>query len=89
MISLTFSAVPEIGAFPVWRGVLSAAQAARMGFSHLGDTLRMVKKNCFGEDHWFGNSSLAIQIWPLYMIVNEKSVTIAEVWDGENLKLNL
>jgi len=44
MISLTFSAVPEIGAFPVWRGVLSAAQAARMGFSHLGDTLRMVKK---------------------------------------------
>jgi len=47
MISLTFSAVPEIGAFPVWKGVLSAAQAARMGFSHLGDTLRMVKKNLF------------------------------------------
>lgn len=32
----------------------------------------------FWEDHWFGNSNLAIQYWPLYMIVNEKNISIAE-----------
>lgn len=31
-------------------------------------------------------SSLAIQFWPLYNIVNEKGATIAEAWDGENLR---
>ena len=34
----------------------------------------------------FGSSSLAIQFWPLYAIVNEKGSTIAECWDGVNLK---
>jgi len=26
----------------------------------------------FWEDMWFGNSSLAIQFWPVYVLVNEK-----------------
>jgi hypothetical protein len=29
---------------------------------------------------------LAIQFWPLYRIVNEKDRTIADLWDGTNLK---
>jgi hypothetical protein len=35
---------------------------------------------------WLGSSSLAIQYWELYCIVIEKSGTIAELWDGVNLK---
>lgn len=38
------------------------------------------------EDNWLGSSSLAIQFWPLYIIVNEKGKTLAELWDGINVK---
>jgi hypothetical protein len=41
----------------------------------------------FWEDHWFGHCSLAILFWDLYVLVNEQNVSIAEVWDGVNLKL--
>jgi hypothetical protein len=44
------------------------------------------KKICFWEDNWLGPSSLAIQYWDLYRLVNEKNKTIAKLWDGENLK---
>lgn len=44
----------------------------------------MVKR--FWEDQWFGSSSLAIQYWQIYMLINEKSSSIAEAWDGVNLK---
>lgn len=40
----------------------------------------------FWEDNWLGSSSLAIQFWPIYRIVHEKGKTIADVWDGVNLK---
>ena len=32
--------------------------------------------------------SLAIQYWPLYVIVNEKEKTIADCWDGVELKFS-
>jgi hypothetical protein len=57
-----------------------AAQAAKLGFRGDG---RKVK---FWEDKWLASSSLAGQCWDLYVIVNEKSGTIAELWDGCNLK---
>jgi hypothetical protein len=60
-----------------------AAQVARMGFRWKvgrGDKVR------FCEDQWLGSSSLAIQYWELYCIVNEQNRTIAELWDGHNLK---
>lgn len=38
------------------------------------------------EDNWLGSSSLAIQFYPLYKIVNEKGKSIADLWDGNNLK---
>ena len=42
----------------------------------------------FWEDHWFGNSSLATQFWPLYVICNQQGRTISQVWDGETLMLS-
>jgi hypothetical protein len=33
-----------------------------------------------------GFSSLAIQFWPLYRILNEKNNPFAELWDGQELK---
>jgi hypothetical protein len=42
----------------------------------------------FWEDLWLGTSSLAIQFWELYCIVNEQGKTIAELWDGVDLKCN-
>ncbi|KAL6629613.1 hypothetical protein ACP70R_029378 [Stipagrostis hirtigluma subsp. patula] len=40
------------------------------------------KKVKFWEDNWVGPSSLAIMFWELYVIVNEKTATIADLWDG-------
>jgi len=42
----------------------------------------------FWDDHWFGNSSLAIQFWPLYVICEQQGKTIRQVWDGVNLMLS-
>jgi hypothetical protein len=33
-----------------------------------------------------GNSSLAIQFWELYSIINEQNITVAELWEGTDLK---
>jgi hypothetical protein len=44
------------------------------------------KKIRLWKDNWLGSSSLAIQFWPLYRIVNEKGKTVADLWDGVNLK---
>jgi hypothetical protein len=66
-----------------FKGFLWAARAAKMGFRwKVGDG----KKIKFWEDNWLGSSSLAIQFWDLYSIVNEKTSTIAEMCDGHNLK---
>jgi uncharacterized protein (DUF2235 family) len=40
------------------------------------------------EDTWIGSSSLAIQFYPLYRIINEHGKTIVELWDGHNLKVS-
>jgi len=63
---------------------LLAANDARFGFQWKVGNGRRIR---FWEDHWFGTSSLAIQFWHLYVIVNEKGATISQVWDGVNLKL--
>jgi len=42
----------------------------------------------FWEDHWFGNSNLATQFWPLYVICEQQGETISQVWDGETLMLS-
>lgn len=60
-----------------------AAKAAKLGFRwKIGNR----KKVRFWEDNWLGTSSLAIQFWDLYVIVNEKTSTVADLWDGDELK---
>lgn len=49
--------------------------------------LRNGEKVRFWEDHWLGNTSLAIIYWPLYVINKQQGKTVSEVWDGVNLKL--
>ena len=46
------------------------------------------RKIKFWEDHWFGSCSLATQFWELYIIANEQNSTIAEVWDGAQLRFS-
>jgi hypothetical protein len=54
-----------------------------MGYKwNVGDVSRVR----FWEDLWIGSSSLAIQYWELYCIVNEQNRSIAELWDEVNLK---
>jgi hypothetical protein len=60
-----------------------AAQAAKMGYKWKVGNGRKIR---LWEDNWLGSSSLAIQFWLLYRIVNEKGKTIAELWDGVSLK---
>jgi hypothetical protein len=60
-----------------------AARAAKMGYRwHIGNG----KKVRFWEDNWLGSSSLAIQFWDIYVLVNEKTQTIFYLWDGVDLK---
>jgi hypothetical protein len=59
-----------------------AAQVARIGYRcKVGD----VNKIKFWEDVWLGSSSLVIQYWEMYSIINEQNGTIAQLWDSENL----
>jgi hypothetical protein len=45
-------------------------------------------KVLFWEDIWFGDYSLAITYWDLYIIANEQNCTIASLWDGNELKIS-
>ena len=65
------------------KGVMWAASAAKMGFMWKIGNGQKVK---FWEDNWLDTSILAFQFWKLYEIVNEKSHTVSEVWDGSTLK---
>src|SRR5947207_1605821 len=40
----------------------------------------------FWKDNWLGSSSLVIQYWGLYRIVNEQNRTVKDLWDGIELK---
>jgi hypothetical protein len=46
-------------------------------------------KVVFWEDILFGQCSLAITFWDLYVNPNEQQCTIASVWDGTDLKIIL
>lgn len=60
-------------------------QAAKMGIKWVVGNGKRVR---FWEDTWFGNSSLAIQFWPLYVINEQQGKTISQVWDGQVLRLS-
>ena len=60
-----------------------AAQAAKIGYKWKVGNGRKIR---LWEDNWLGSSSLAIQFWHLYIILNEKNKSIVELWDGHVLK---
>jgi hypothetical protein len=62
-----------------------ALQAAKMGIKWL---VRNGNKIRFWDDHWFGDLSLAIQFWPLYVINEQQGKTISQVLDGGVLRLS-
>jgi hypothetical protein len=76
---------PDVGASPFWKGILWAMQAAHMGIRWVVGNGEKVR---FWEDQWFGNTSLAIMFWPLYVINEQQGKLIKEVWDGVELKLS-
>jgi hypothetical protein len=41
----------------------------------------------FWEDTWFGNSPLSVQFWELYTVCNKMGNRLADVWDGQEVKL--
>jgi hypothetical protein len=63
--------------------VLWVAKVAKMGYRwRLGNGCKVR----FWRDVWVGNSSLALQFWKIYSIVNEQNKIVADLWDGENLR---
>jgi hypothetical protein len=54
-----------------------AVQATKMGYKWRVGNGQKIK---FCEDIRLGSSSLAIQYWPLYRIVNEKGKSIADLY---------
>ncbi|KAJ1270694.1 hypothetical protein BS78_06G071300 [Paspalum vaginatum] len=60
-----------------------AVRAVKFGFRWKIGNGQKVK---FWKDNWLGSSSLAIQFWDLYILVNEKTKAVADLWDGESLK---
>jgi hypothetical protein len=71
------------GASSFWTCVLWAVRAAKFGYRWKVGNGAKVR---FWEDIWVGTSSLAIQFWDIYYIVNEQNKTVAELWDGVNLR---
>lgn len=73
----------SLGASNFFRGFMRAVQVATMAYRwKIGDG----RKARFWEDCWLGSSSLAIQYWPLYRLVNEKNKPIADVWVDQELR---
>jgi len=81
------------GASLFFKGLLWAASATKMGLRwKIGND----KKIKFWEDNWLRTSPLAIQCWIIYILVNGKSKTMANLWDEqilnaplENMLMNL
>jgi hypothetical protein len=40
----------------------------------------------FWEDTWFENAPLSTQYWDIYFVVNQQMMTIADLWDGQQLR---
>jgi hypothetical protein len=73
----------DLGASNFWQGVMWAARAAKLGYRWKVKNGVKIK---FWKDMWFRSTSLAIQYWELYVIVNEQNATIANLWDGTSLR---
>jgi hypothetical protein len=73
----------ESGGSNFWKGVLWTPRVAKMDYKwKLGKGTRIH----FWEDVWIETTSLAIQYWTIYCLVNEHNKSMSELWDGETLK---
>jgi hypothetical protein len=64
--------------------VFLVAHALKFGYRWvLGDGCKVK----FWEDTWFGSAPLAMQIWDMYKICNEKTKTVSKVWVNGELRL--
>lgn len=68
-----------------WKGIMWASRAAKLGYQWIVGDEKSIR---IWEDQWFGGSSLGIQFWDLYAICNEHMATLAEVWDGREIKVS-
>ncbi|KAL6639026.1 hypothetical protein ACP70R_022756 [Stipagrostis hirtigluma subsp. patula] len=76
-------ACPDDEGSNFWKGVMWAAKAGKLGYRWVVGNGKKIK---FWEDNWLGSSSLAIQFFEIYSLVNEKNKTIEQLWDGSVLK---
>jgi hypothetical protein len=58
----------DVGGSNFWKQVMWAARTTKFGFRWKVENKTKVR---FWEDIWLGSSSLAIQYWELYCIVQE------------------
>jgi hypothetical protein len=68
-------------ASPFWKGILYDAHALKFGYRWVPRDGRTIQ---FWEDIWFGTALLGTQFWDLYVLYNEKTKTITDVWVGES-----
>jgi hypothetical protein len=73
----------ETNSSQFFKGFMWAARAASVGYRWKIGNGKRVR---FWEDNWLGHSSLAVQFWDLYIVVNGKTGNVADLWDGHNLK---
>lgn len=65
------------------KGLIWASRAVKFGYKWKIENGRTVR---FWEDTWFGNAPLSIQYWDIYFVVNQQMKTVADLWDGQQLK---
>ena len=70
------------GASSFFKGFMWAAQGANMGYRWKVGNGKKVRQ---WEDNGLGSSSLAIQFWLLYRIVNKKNCSFAELCNVEKI----
>lgn len=68
-----------------WKSITSALNASGVFYKwKLGNGVNIN----FWHGTWVGDCSLKVQFWDLFEICNQVDSSVAEVWDGRNLKLS-
>ena len=69
-----------------WKGVMWATKAVKFGYRWKVGNGRSVR---FWEDIRFGNAHLSVQFWDVYFVSNQQTKTIADLWDGVQLRCDI
>jgi hypothetical protein len=60
-----------------------ASRAVKFGYKWKVGNSRSIR---LWEDTWFVNAPLSTQYWDIYFVVNQQMETIADLWDGQQLR---